>query len=101
MKKLKLQNDVFKLFVVNYKEWLDILGYAESTVYALPIHLQEFFYYLEQNHIKSINQITTKTVKEYYNYLKERANQRQNGGLSKSYLNKHQQTLFKFCYECI
>lgn len=96
MKKLKLQNDVFKLFVVNYKEWLDILGYAESTVYALPIHLQEFFYYLEQNHIKSINQITTKTVKEYYNYLKERANQRQNGGLSKSYLNKHQQALKKF-----
>jgi integrase/recombinase XerD len=96
MKKLKLNNEVFKLFVVNYKEWLDILGYAESTVYALPIHLQEFFYYLEQNHIKNINTITNKTVKEYYNYLKERANERQNGGLSKSYLNKHQQALKKF-----
>jgi len=96
MKKLKLNNQSYKLFVANYKEWLDILGYAESTVYALPIHLQEFFYYLEQNHIKNINQITTKTVKEYYNYLKERANERQNGGLSKSYLNKHQQALKKF-----
>mgnify|MGYP000226987969 CR=1 FL=1 len=96
MKKLKLQNEVFKMFVANYKEWLDILGYAESTVYMLPIHLQEFFYYLEQNHIKNIHQITTKTVKEYYNYLQERANERQNGGLSKSYLNKHQQALKKF-----
>mgnify|MGYP000592632379 CR=1 FL=1 len=96
MKKLKLNNEVFKGFVVNYKEWLDILGYAESTVYALPIHLQEFFYYLEQNAIKNISQITTKTVKEYYNELKERANERQNGGLSKSYLNKHQQALKKF-----
>jgi integrase/recombinase XerD len=96
MKKLKLQNEVFKLFVVNYKEWLDILGYAESTVYALPIHLQEFFYYLEQNHIKNINQIATKTVKEYYSYLQQRANETRNGGLSKSYLNKHQQALKKF-----
>ena len=75
---------------------MDILGYAENTVYYLPNHLQEFFYYLEQNHIKNINQITTKTVKEYYNELKERANERQNGGLSKSYLNKHQQALKKF-----
>lgn len=96
MKKLKLYNESFKLLVANYKEWLDILGYAESTVYYLPNHLQEFFYYLEQNHIKSINQITTKTVKDYYNSLKERANERQSGALSKSYLNKHQQALKKF-----
>tara|TARA_B110000908_G_scaffold166346_1_gene217291 strand:+ start:1025 stop:1954 length:930 start_codon:yes stop_codon:yes gene_type:complete len=96
MKKLKLNNQSYKLFVANYKEWLDILGYAESTVYYLPNHLQEFFYYLEQNHIKNINNITNKTVKNYYNYLQERANERQNGGLSKSYLNKHQQALKKF-----
>jgi len=96
VKKLKLHNESFKLLVANYKEWLDILGYAESTVYQLPNHLQEFFYYLEQNGIRNINQITTKIVKEYYNELKERANERQSGALSKSYLNKHQQALKKF-----
>ena len=96
MKKLKLKNDVFKLLVANYKEWLDILGYAESTVYQLPIHLQEFFYYAEQNRITRLNQITPKTIKDYYNALKERANERRNGALSKSYLNKHQQALKKF-----
>ncbi|QTE21215.1 tyrosine-type recombinase/integrase [Polaribacter cellanae] len=62
----------------------------------MPNHLQEFFYYLEQNHIKNINDIQTKTVKNYYNYLQERANETRNGGLSKSYLNKHQQALKKF-----
>ena len=96
MKKLKLNNEVFKLFVANYREWLDILGYAESTVYYLPNHLQEFFYYLEQNQIKNINTVTTKTIKKYYQELKERANERRNGSLSKSYLNKHQQALKKF-----
>ena len=96
MKKLKLQNEVFKMFVINYREWLDILGYAESTVYYLPNHLQEFFYYAEQHHIKTLAEITPKTIKEYYKELKERANERRHGSLSKSYLNKHQQALKKF-----
>ena len=43
-----------------------------------------------------INRITTQTVKDYYNKLKERTNERQSGALSKSYLNKHQQALRKF-----
>jgi integrase/recombinase XerD len=96
VKKLKLHNESFKLLVANYKEWLDILGYAESTVYYLPNHLQEFFYYLECHGHSDINKITTQTVKDYYNKLKERANERQSGALSKSYLNKHQQALKKF-----
>ena len=96
MKKLKLQNAIFKMFVANYKEWLDILGYAESTVYQLPNHLQEFFYYVEKQNIKKLTEITPKTIKDYYKELKERANERTSGSLSKSYLNKHQQALKKF-----
>ena len=96
MKKLKLQNESYKLFVANYKEWLDILGYAASTVYSLPLHLQEFFHYLECHGHNDLESITTKNVKEYYSYLQERPNQRRNGALSKSYLNKHQQALKKF-----
>ena len=96
MKKLKLQNDVFKMFVANYKDWLDVLGYAKSTVYQLPNHLQEFFYYVEQHHIETLTQITPKVIKDYYKELKQRANERRHGALSKSYLNKHQQALKKF-----
>lgn len=116
MKHLKLQSEHYKVLVKSYKQWLDILGYAESTVYNLPNHLQEFFYFLEQggalrNHpvddfseraslprrpITNINDITAEHVKEYYSYLQERNNERRNGALSKSYLNKHQQALKKF-----
>ncbi|MBL4880296.1 MAG: tyrosine-type recombinase/integrase [Oleispira sp.] len=84
------------MFVANYKEWLDILGYAESTVYYLPNHLQEFFYYLECHGHSDLKAITTQTIKNYYQELQQRANQRQSGSLSKSYLNKHQQALKKF-----
>ena len=96
MKKLTLKNSSYRIFISNFKEWLDILGYAESTVYQLPIHLQEFFYYIEQQGIEHLTHITSQTIKDYYNQLQQRANERQGGGLSKSYLNKHQQALKKF-----
>lgn len=96
MKKLKLQNRSYKILVANYKEWLNILGFADGTVQNFPIHLQEFFYYLEQNHIKNIDYINRDIVKRYYKYLQERPNERRNGALSKSYLNSHQQALKKF-----
>ena len=96
MKKLKLQNKGFKQLLLSFKDWLDILGYAESTVYYLPNHLQEFFYYLECHGHTDLRNITTKTIKEYYQELQQRANERHCGSLSKSYLNKHQQALKKF-----
>ena len=96
MKKLKLHNASYKTLLSSFKEWLDILGYAETTVYNLPNHLREFLYWLEQNDIKHINHITAQTTKAYYNHLQERANERRYGALSKSYLNKHQQALKKF-----
>ncbi|WP_378187906.1 tyrosine-type recombinase/integrase [Aquimarina sp. W85] len=96
MKKLKLQNDSYRMFISNFKEWLDILGYAETTVYNLPNHLQEFFYWLESHGHTDINTITAKHIKDYYEELKQRANDRRYGALSKSYLNKHQQALKKF-----
>ena len=96
MKHLKLQSEHYRTLVKSYGQWLDILGYAESTVYNLPNHLQEFFHYLEQKGIGNINHITARTTREYYDHLKERGNERRNGALSKSYLNKHQQALKKF-----
>ena len=96
MKKLYLNNHSYKVLLQDFKQWLDILGYAETTVYNLPNHLKEFFYYLECHGHSEINTITIQTVIDYYNHLKERPNQRRQGGLSKGFLNKHQQTLFKF-----
>ena len=96
MKKLSLKNTHYKELLLAFKAWLDILGYAETTVYNLPNHLKEFFNYLENNNVNQLNYIQTKHVTDYYKHLQERPNQRRQGGLSKGYLNKHQQALFKF-----
>ncbi|WP_282086652.1 tyrosine-type recombinase/integrase [Aquimarina algiphila] len=96
MKKLKLQNDSYKILLSDFKDWLDILGYNEKAVYYMPIFIQEFFYWLESHDIQRLEQITIDTVKAYYKYLGERSNQRTSGALSKAYLNKHQNALRKF-----
>lgn len=96
MKKLKLENPSYRALLSNFKEWLDILGYTEKTVYGMPIMLQEFFYWLESQGHNNISKVTPQDVKKYYNQLKQRANQRRGGGLSNTYLNKHQNALRKF-----
>lgn len=96
MKQLRIKNHSYKELLAAFKAWMDILGYAESTVYNLPIHLREFFHYLESKNINHLAHIQTHHVTDYYGYLKERPNQKREGGLSKGHLNKHQQALFKF-----
>jgi len=96
MKKLQLHSDNFLTLLASYKDWLKVLGYAPSTVYNLPHHLKEFFHYLESKGHSNISTITTQIIKDYYNYLSQRGNQRRGGSLSKAFLNKHQQALKKF-----
>ena len=79
-----------------FKEWLDILGFVPATVYGLPNLAREFLYYIEQKDIKQINQVTTENIREYYNYLTNRASERQGGALSGNYINAHFWALEKF-----
>jgi integrase/recombinase XerD len=96
MKQLKLYNECYQEILKSFKNWLDILGFADSTLENLPNHLREFFHYLENQNTNQINGITIQIIKDYYNHLKTRDSQVRDGGLSKAYLNKHLQALFKF-----
>lgn len=96
MKKLPIKSQSFQYIEIAFREWLDVLGYASTSVYGMPNNIRELFYYLEQNGIHHITQLETKHIKEYYNDLKTRPNITRGGGLSSAYLNKHQQALTKF-----
>lgn len=96
MKHLNLNNESYIEILKSFTNWLDVLGFAPTTVYNLPNHLKEFFHYLESKNIQKINQISTQNVTDYYGYLKERPNERRSGFLSSNYLNKHQHALLKF-----
>lgn len=96
MKKLHLQSTSYNYLENAFKEWLDILGFSKSTVYNLPNGVREFLYYLEQQNIKHIHQVTQNHLKEYYHHLITRTNQKQGGALSSSTINHHFWTIEKF-----
>jgi len=96
MKKLALSNESFRYLEKGFAEWLDVQGYAQSTVNALPIHIRELLHHLEKDGINHIKQLDTKQLQKHYKRLKERSNQRWGGGLSNGHLNKHIQALRKF-----
>ena len=96
MKSLNLSNASYRYLEQSFKEWLDVQGYAPSSVYNLPLHIRELLHYLEQQEIKNIKELKTKHIESYYQKLKERSHSRRSGGLSNGHLNKHIQALRKF-----
>lgn len=96
MKQLNLKSPHFLYVEKSFREWLDILGYAPSTVLNLPNHTREFFYWMECQGYEQISQIDVPMIRQYYSELKTRSNTRRGGGLSNAYLNKHLQAMYKF-----
>lgn len=96
MKCLAVKTDTYKYIEQSFKQWLDVLGYASVTVYAVPNQIHGFFHWLEQKNIFQLNSITAQHIKQYYAYIKERANSKVGGALSASYINKHRQAITLF-----
>ncbi len=96
MKQLNIENASYRYLEESFREWLDIQGYAPTTVYNLPNQIRELFHYLEKQGITSIKSLDGKHIKAYYEKLKERGNAKREGGLSAAHLNKHIQAIRKF-----
>ncbi len=72
--------------IENFKRWLKLLNYAESTIYGDPIKIKYFLDYLEATGIKTIQDTENRHIKEYYEYLKVRPNKNKPGALSQNYI---------------
>ncbi len=96
MKNLSLKNTGFEHLEKAFKEWLDILGYCEMSVYNMPNIVREFLHYLEQQGVSQINKLEQKHYKGYLNHISTRKNERRGGALSIKYLNMHIHVLEKF-----
>jgi len=96
MKSLPLKNASYRFLEQSFKEWLDVQGFAETTVYNLPNHVRELLHYLESQGIHHIKDLEIKHIHNHYEKLKERARINRSGGLSNGHLNKHIQALRKF-----
>jgi integrase/recombinase XerD len=96
MKKLALQSEAYRYIVQGFQEWLQTVGYNEQAVYQLPNYVQELLYYAESKGYTSLLPLDNGLIREHYDRLKKRPNQRRGGGLSNNYLNKHLEAYKKF-----
>jgi integrase/recombinase XerD len=89
MKQLLIKTAHFNLLQHSFKGWLQTMGYASGTVETFPVHLREFFHYLEERNVFHIREILQRHYDGFFSYLQTRTNKRhQSGGLSVSAINK-------------
>jgi integrase/recombinase XerD len=82
---LKIHGDFIKMVLAK--------GFARGKDNAYPTYAREFFFFLESNGITQIEKVKAMHVVNYFEYLKERPNQRRGGGLSESTIRDHLFTL--------
>lgn len=88
MKHLTIKNPHFIYLEKSFKEWLSVIGYAETTVKSIPIHIREFFYYLEEHHITQLSQVTSNKAYQFITYIKSRKSPKTGTALSAASINK-------------
>jgi integrase/recombinase XerD len=93
MKNLPVNTYAYHELELDFKEWLALLGYAENTVYNMPLYIHEFLHWLEQHHIKEVDRITSHHVDDFILHLKERPHAIRGSKISASHVNKYRQAL--------
>ncbi len=96
MKHLLLKNTTYKNLEYGFASWLETLGYAKSTVYGSPSYVKAFFFYLEQQEIFILTEITNQVIKDYFVYLSRRKNHNKAGSLSLNSLRNNLSALRRF-----
>jgi len=65
-----LKNPEFTYLIRSFEKWLNTLEYATSTVNISVSYLRDFFEFLEEFKVKSINEIDKIVIEVYYEYYK-------------------------------
>lgn len=93
MKHLLLQQASFETLQHAFAQWLYLLGYADSSVKNLPVHIREFLFFLETISVKEIQAIERKHIQAFFAYLSSRAHQTALRPLSVAYIAKYWQAI--------
>lgn len=92
MKQLPLKHTNHIRLEKSLKRWLEVTGYAPTSIYNIPNSVREFFHYLEYNKL-ALDQLEARDINNYFFYLRQREKQHRGGALSTSYLHKHLQAI--------
>lgn len=78
----------YKVLIASYTEYLQTLGFADSTVYDYPRFTQAFLNHIEQKGITKIRLLTTQMVVDYFSLLERTKGKRTGQTFSSSHLNR-------------
>lgn len=89
-------NKSYKVLIESYTEYLQTLGFAETTVYNFPRFVASFLVYIETQGVSQIKDLESTTVFEYFEHLERKRGERTNRNFSTSHLNTHFHAIDKF-----
>lgn len=87
MKHLPLHNEQFESLLAEFNTEVQTKGYASADMYYSTV--REFLFFTETIDIRDIKKVKANEIVAYYEYLRERPNQRKEGGLSESMIRHH------------
>lgn len=88
MKDLPIHNKHFEQLLREFSRNVEIKGYRNgATMY--PACVREFLFFMENMGINHIQEIKAVEIISYYEYIRERPNQKREGGLSDSMIRHH------------
>jgi site-specific recombinase XerD len=91
-----LQSDEHQLLRQGFAEWLEVLGYAPSSVVSLPRHLVEFLQHQEARGKYHLQQLTAGDATAFIQQQQARTGIRTGRGFSAAHINKYIQALQLF-----
>jgi integrase/recombinase XerD len=94
--KHKIYTEFYQEQAVNYKKHLDILGLNPETTQARYLYLKEFFSWLETLKIFELQQIKSKEIANYNDYLKNKISQRTNKPIKQKSIYDHMRNLQQY-----
>ena len=89
-------NTAYTALTAAFKNYLQTLGFADTTCYDYPLFIAAFLKYLEQKNIAHIAQLTTKIIFDYYAYLDNKRGDRTKQTLSTAHLKRIYGAVDKF-----
>jgi site-specific recombinase XerD len=98
MKHLILQSSEYELVFKDFDEAIKTIGYNDRKETYYSSNVREFLFFLEQNGIKCLSEVSSDTIAYYYQYLCNRTNYRRKGILSPITV-RHQMTSLKLLFE--
>lgn len=96
MSKEKINIPELKTAFREFIQWLETLSYSKATVITRQRNVFDFFVYLQQNKITTIEQITNENLNNYINHQKQRKNKIYKAGLKTSSINVAIASINKF-----